>query len=435
MKRFSRRGSVFLLTVVFLLLSGCYSGRIDQYYSLPQAEEEYLQLQKLIDADIASGYEYAAPTGGSYRQSVELFDVDGDGREEALAFFRDGKDALRIAFYVPGNNDFRKVLTITGEGSSIGRVEFADICGDSLPELMVSWRIGAEMNLLSVYDLTDWSGDLLLNADCAHFIADDMNRSGKNELLIIRSASSGDYLADMYSFTSGREPQATTAKLSAGIAQLQRIRSVKLEGDSPALLAESTLENGDLVSDLLISRDGSLINLTMNRSTGVSVTSRSYSLVYAQDIDGDGITEIPYPQQLYSQDSEVFWSIAWYRYDSSGRAYNVMTTYHSIADSWYFVLPSGWDAGLTVRRDNSVPGESAVTLSHLEGDGSVSDLVTIYTMSGDNRSERAVQDGRFLLQEEGSILYAAEIHNGSLREEAFRGRFHIIYSDWSSGSV
>ena len=44
------------------------------------------QLQSLIDEELASGSEYAAPTHGSYRQSVQLSDVDGDGADEALAF-------------------------------------------------------------------------------------------------------------------------------------------------------------------------------------------------------------------------------------------------------------------------------------------------------------------------------------------------------------
>ena len=42
-----------------------------------------------------------------------------------------------------------------------------------------------------------------------------------------------------------------------------------------------------------------------------------------------------------------------------------MTTYHSMADGWYFVLPDGWATGLTVRRVDDVPGERAVILSRL----------------------------------------------------------------------
>ena len=88
MDRFKKSIAALLMALTMLTLSGCYSGNIEQYFSLPQPADEFLQLQELIDQEIAQGSEYAAPTGGSYRQSVQLYDLDGNGHEEALAFFR-----------------------------------------------------------------------------------------------------------------------------------------------------------------------------------------------------------------------------------------------------------------------------------------------------------------------------------------------------------
>ena len=435
MKRFVRPGAFLLLAALLFCLSGCYSGNIDQYFSLPMASEEYRQLQSLIDEELASGSEYAAPIHGSYRQSVQLSDVDGDGADEALAFFRDSGKNPKINIYFSEDGEYRLVFSISGEGSSIGRIDYADLTGDGQKELLVSWQISSGVSVLSVYSLAGWSGDVLLSTDSAEFVTGDINRDGRDELLNLRAANSTTYLIDQYSFVLGQEPQATSAALSADIASLQRLRMITLAGDAPALLAESTLTTGDLVSDLFVCRDGSLINLTMNRSTQISETRRSYSLVYAQDIDGDGCTEIPHPQQLYSRGDEVFWSIAWFRYDASGRASTVMTTYHCVTDNWYLVLPSGWDVGLTAQRDDSVSGERAVILSRLRSDGSLENYVAIYAITGENRYERAKLENRFLLQEEGTTAYAAEILDGKTDENTIRSRFHVIYTDWSSGSV
>ena len=435
MKRFVRPGAFLLLAALLFCLSGCYSGNIDQYFSLPMASEEYRQLQSLIDEELASGSEYAAPTHGSYRQSVQLSDVDGDGADEALAFFRDAVKNPKINIYDSDNGEYRLVLSLSGEGSSIGRIDYADLTGDGRKELLVSWQISTGVSVLSVYSLAGWSGNALLSTDSTEFVTGDINSDGCDELLNLRAANSTTYLIDQYTFPLGQEPQATSAALSADISALQRLRIVTLAGGAPALLAESTLTTGDLVSDLFVCRDGSLINLTMNRTTQISETRRSYSLVYAQDIDGDGCTEIPHPQQLYSRGDEVFWSIAWFRYDASGRASTVMTTYHCVTENWYLVLPSGWDVGLTVRRDDSVSGERAVILSRLRSDGSLEDYVAIYAITGENRYERSKLENRFLLQEEGTTVYAAEILDGKTDENTIRSRFHVIYTDWSSGSV
>ncbi len=431
MKRLKRLPALLLAVLFLMNLSGCYSGNIDQYMSLPQPADEYLQLQDLIDEEIAAGCEYAAPTKGSFRQSVQLHDLNGDGVEEAIVFFRNGSQSLQINIYTPVNNSFRKVLTLEGEGQSIGSVIYADVDRDDHQDMIVSWQIASNMSILSVYSLANWTGELMLTSDCTEFLTGDLNRDGGDELMVIRSVGTGAYLADMYTFNA-REPQATSAVLSARIYELRRLRVVDLADSVPALMAESILDNGDLVTDLLVCREGSLVNLTLNRSTGISETRRSYSLIYSQDIDGDGVTEMPRPQQLYSQSSEVFWSIAWYNYDSFGRTYPVMTTYHCVSDSWYLRLPSGWETGLTIRRDDSVPGERAVILSRLGTDGEVHDLLAVYTITGENRSERAKQDGRFLLLEDNAVVYAGEALSPEVDRNAILNRFHRIYSEWST---
>ena len=73
---------------------------------------------------------YAAPIHGSYRQSVQLSDVDGDGADEALAFFRDAAKNPKINIYDSENGEHRLALSISGEGSSIGRIDYADLTGD-----------------------------------------------------------------------------------------------------------------------------------------------------------------------------------------------------------------------------------------------------------------------------------------------------------------
>ena len=435
MKHITQPMAVLLCIAMLLSLSGCYSGNIDQYFSLPQPSEEYLQLQKLIDLEISDGCEYAAPTGGSYRQSVQFNDLNGDGLDEALAFFRDADSEPKINIYTVVGKEYRKILTINGEGQSIGSIDYADMDNDGHLDLVVAWQIATGMNLLSVYSLLNWTGEVLLSTDSSEFLIGDLNADGREDLLTLRGVSSGSYMADMYTFSPDRDPQAASAALSGGIYELRRVRTVTLADRSAALMVESVLGTGDIVTDLLVCRDGALINLTLNPSTGVSETKRSYSLVYAQDIDGDGATEIPHPQRLYSQSGEVFWSIAWYRYDSSGRANLVMTTYHCVSDGWYLVLPNGWDTGLTVRREDSVPGERAIVLSQLGTDGSINDLVAIYTITGENRADRADSRGRFLLLEENATVFSAEILDPKVNQNDIQKRFFRIYSDWSSGSV
>ena len=433
MRKFKKTIAAFLAAASTLTLGGCYSGNIDQYFSLPQPADEFLQLQELIDQEIAQGSEYAAPTGGSYRQSVQLYDLDGNGNEEALAFFRSEDQQLRIRIYAVNDKDYRPVLTLQGEGTSIGSIEYADLNGDAKPELLVAWQLSSGMKMLSVYDLSGWGGDTLLTTDCSEYIVYDLDQNTRSEVLVMRKNRTGGYIVDMHRFDRYNDPTMISTELSSGITSLQRIRIVSIEQECPALLVESVCDNGDLVSDVVVFNSGFLNNLTHDKLTGRSLARRSYS-VYATDIDGDKAAEIPFPNQLYSPTDGTFWSITWKNYFSNGSVSKGVTTYHSFTDGWYLILPQGWEAGLTVRRDDSISGERSVIISRLNIDGSISDMLVIYTITGENRHDRAKLAGRFVLSKDDTTVYAAKILNG-ITEEEVKNSFHIIYSEWSTGSV
>ena len=74
--------------LLLLSASGCgFSFSPTDLYSLPQLPEEYTELNSSLNQLLESGAEYAAPVSGSNIQPVQLEDLDGDGEEEALAFF------------------------------------------------------------------------------------------------------------------------------------------------------------------------------------------------------------------------------------------------------------------------------------------------------------------------------------------------------------
>ena len=87
-----------LCLLLAMTLSGCGTNFVDfdlqltlspqELYTLPKLPAKYTALNDQIDAIISGGAEYAAPMAGTNIQPVQLRDLDGDGKEEALAFLR-----------------------------------------------------------------------------------------------------------------------------------------------------------------------------------------------------------------------------------------------------------------------------------------------------------------------------------------------------------
>lgn len=91
---------VGLLALLAAALTGCgfSDDSVEELFTLPRMAEEYTGLTQELEALITQGYEYASPTGGRNIQSVQMADLDGDGQQEALAFFRMSSDEKPLKY-------------------------------------------------------------------------------------------------------------------------------------------------------------------------------------------------------------------------------------------------------------------------------------------------------------------------------------------------
>lgn len=434
LKRFKRLFTLVCL-LFSLLLCGCGRQKSSDYFALPQSTTEDTQLRALLSGEFKEGYEYASPVSGSRREPLQLVDVNGDGKDEVLAFLRNSAtERCRIEVFASSANGYVSALALEGKGASLYAADCADLNGDGISELICAWSTGAELNLLYVYDLRDWGGEVLLSDSCTEFICYDISGDGVKDLLAVSLAGS-DPGVSAFAFPVLDERAKVSAPLSSGIEECSRIRGCTLEGNSPGLLVESYLKTGELVSDLFSFLDGKLYNITLEPTSGLSRTRRSYT-VMAADIDGDHFLEVPIPNTLYSKNStDHYRYLSWVGFNRYGFSLIKLETYHCFVDGWYFVLPDGWSDTLSVRREDNVAGERCVILSSVDfSTGNTVDRLKIYTLTGENRHERSVGEGRFVLFEDETTIYAAVAMSGISRDDTL-SRFHLIYSEWTRDSL
>jgi len=433
-----------LLAGLFIALtfSGCAGISIDELYSLPRPQEEYLQLQALIDAEIAAGSEYSAPTAGSQRQSVQQTDLNEDGYDEVLVFLKNRATVPVICIYMVENGQYVPICTISGEGSAIGRVEYSDLDGDGIQEIIVSWKISGDIAAVSAYSIKDWEPSVILSANCRDFLVGSMTDDGNPDLMILNFGDNGGII-NMYSVDSTGETDRTSAPLSASLTSADRLRYTAIEDGAPALLVEGHYTEEEqtwYLTDIFTVSGSQLKNITLDEKTGNSATARA-AVVYSQDIDGDGIMEIPYSEKVYQQPnvSSDYYVYDWVKFKANGRSSLCASTYHCQSDGWFYVIPEAWRDSFTVRRETGKTGERTVVLSTVDEDtGEVTDKLVIYTLSGENRRSRAKLPDRFTLASGETTIYAAELktHEGPPTEEEkqdISGRFHLIYSEWIQG--
>ena len=414
-----RRAALLLALLMIFAMSGCMATDVEELYSLPRQSEEYVQLQELIAQRIDEGGEFAAPLSGSYRQSVQLQDLDGDGLAEAIVFLADGDHTPTVCLYrQDGEGNYGLYVIIRGEGSAVNSVEYADLNGDGVTEFIISWQISGDIHLLSIYDLSREEPVEIFSADSTAFLAGDLDGDGLEELLDLRIDYVGGSSLVMYKVNGENTVTASRANLSAGITEVRRARIGYLADETPALFVESLWGENSLITDVFVVASG-LENITM-ASSGASNTVRG-SQAYAGDINADRAMEIP------ESAGDV---LNWYGLDAAGRRTLAMTTYHDYEDGWYLILPEELVPNLTAQEQSGEAQEKTVAFSGRDGE-----LFAIYTLTGENRMDRATAGARFLLRQEETTVYAAELFTEELTAEELRENFNLIYSEWQTGDL
>lgn len=303
MKNLFRLAGLGLMAGMLALLTcGCgFAFSPEDLYSLPALPAEYTELNNCINQIIDSGAEYAAPVSGTNIQPVQMKDLDGDGQQEAVAFFRNSADEkpLKICIFTADGDTYQQTAVIEGSGTSIYSIEYNDLDNDGRQELIVGWRVSTDAQALTVYSLRTGQPEELMRTNYVKYAVTDLDQDDLQELVVLRSDEEGNGLADYYRWQDNMLSLQSYARISSTMAELSgqqgRVQKGALSDLSPALFITGVEDASWSVTDILTLREGELCNLLLSDVTGVSEEIVSYCGLYPTDINGDGVMELPQP--------------------------------------------------------------------------------------------------------------------------------------------
>ena len=451
MQRAKKWAALLLMMMsLSLVLAGCAMPKLtldpEELYALPELPARYTTLNQQLNAIQESSAEYAAPVSGSNIQPVQMVDLDGDGREEALAFFRqsDGEKPLKIYVFTDNGNSYTQTAVIEGSGLAVYSIAYSDMNGDGRMEIIVGWRVSMDLQALAVYALEPGGARELARSNYVKYAVADLNGDGMQELTVFRANQDGVGAADCYLWKNGALTLSSTIRVSMTMAELSQQGKVTvgtLRSGEPALFVTGVAEGMRAMTDVLLLRGGELNNAVLSPTTGVSGESSRFRALYPADINGDGVTEVPRTAALYGEELEgdTAQRVDWISFDAAGAAIRVLSTYHAIEDGWYLQLPDGWADTIYVGRSASADEASVTFYMGDSRDQSYTPVLRITTLSGSNRERLAVRTGRVSLGRNDGVIYAGELLKGNegwadgVTEDEVRNAFSLIAPEWSAG--
>ena len=431
---------------MLLPMTGCsLTASAEELFTLPRLPTEYTTLSRQLDQLLSEGYEYMAPTSGRNIQSLQMVDIDGDGRDEALAFFRlsNGEKPLKIYVFHSREDSYELASIIESSGTAIDSIYYEDLTGDGRKELIVGWKISSDVQTVTVYDMRPGPVQLM-QSNYTRLSFQELNGDGIPSLLLLRTNSDNQPVAEFCSWQEGALSVSHRCTLSSTMAELSQQGKVTvgvLRSNDPALFITGVADGARAITDVLALRGGELTNLVLSAITGVSGEVSRFCSVYPMDINGDGVTEVPRTVTLQGEDADhaVSQRVDWISYDASGTASRVLSTYHDVADGWYLQLPEGWPERVWVGRSAS-PDEIGITFyTDSSREESYVPVLRITALSGSERERLAVRTGRFILGRNDGVIYVGELLKGNqdwkynVTEDEVRASFSLIGTEWSAG--
>ncbi len=442
MKKYRKLIPLLLLSV--FLLNGCLIKSGDELLQLPKPAENYLALQNQLDRVLKKGASYAAPEAGEYRSTIQLRDVDGDGEDEAIVFFRESDNNGKFSVYLYKKEEDQYVLTgrISGTGTAVYSVDYPQIDSAGNRAIAVSWTLGSDLNRgMTVCMLQNGEFTSLLDTEYTAYTFVDLDQDGKSELLTFVPDDQGRQAAKLFQLADGKMEEISNLSLHKDRA-IMRLTQGMMADHKIAVYADQKSNSGTgFFTDILVYHNGALVNLSEETADIKMDTYRSL-MIYTRDMNQDGVMEVPQiastiiPASGSGITGDPLYLLNWYQYSMGKAPQKVSTCFANLTDHWILKCPDSWQKGVTaISRDGS-DGKSCIRFQTT--DTQPVGLAEIYKIEENSWSHYMEQADYIMLGMQDHYVYAAKLLESpadnarGLSEYQIKQLFSVISGDWVS---
>ena len=430
------------------ILTGCTLKTGVDLMQLPKPNKDRQAITDELARVKSSDAVEDAPYQGENRNTVQMVDLDGDGVEEVVAFFRtpaNGNTYEAVVLTKESDERYSYVGRVHGIGSRIDSVSYPVITPEGQRGIFLSMeQVGEQANHLIVADYTGENVLVMLETDYINMLSVDLDGNGTRELFLI-SGQDTRRIASIYAYDAKNRglKMMSESPLSASAKIIERVHSGYIADRIPAVFVEETVQgsNGQQTDVFIWRREDGLRNLARNTESGTGKGTYRVVPANAYDINGDGLTEIPRAVQMVGSvkpENDEVYMLDWYLYAAGRQPSYVQTTYRNVSQEWDFVMSAEWhDKGRAVKgTEDSV---DYTTFEVYVPDGKPIPLLTIYYLLGtaDDVKEKMIEKNLFALDTALSGTFAAAIPREAassslaLNENQVKERFSPIMVHWN----
>ncbi len=356
--------STLIAAVLAAMLTGCGFGTsAENLLTPPMMSERQGEIYNALTEAAGENITLVYPRSGAYRSAFVFADLDGDGTDEAVAFYDDAGDTetgVRVNIIDIGEDGItRSVYDHAGAGVTVEEVFFTDLGGRGKTRMAIGYGyMTPAEKTLRVYSFENGVLNTEYSGSYYKTLTMDLDRDGGEDIIMIGSKTENQAASVSLVTDKGNGVICEgTVSMSENAADIPSVTGGSIGEGTPALFADVLMGSGDISTEIIYCVNGQLRNpANVSGSEIRSLTTRSAGL-YSRDVDGDGIVEIPSREPFpgYRENYDMQYITNWNVFEN----YTIIKKYSSLtraSQGYCFMLPVRWEGLVTVKTD-PVTGE------------------------------------------------------------------------------
>ena len=394
MKHPNHFGRWLACVLLCLLLAGCSMPgeqvQVEELLRAPKLSGDYGDVQTALNDWLGESAQLKYPMQGDLLSPFLIHDLDGDGQQDAAVLYTTAQSSnVCVAILQKGSDGMWQVRqNVEGLADTVDSVGLAQLQPGDASQLVVGYVAAQGDHYLAVYSYTDGELSTILEQQYQQYLVEDITGGGSQDLILMSTLEDGGVQIELLTVDKeGSFQQVAVMGLSAdrfsGCASVAA--GVGADGRHYLVLDGWTGISGNNLASVLLYFDEDTQQMVpadqISTEKLYTASLRNVPSLVSQDLDGDGIVEIPtQPDEaglLNMSQSRRMDFIVWMDYTSLNpeKSFGLLDE----ETNCYIELPMEWEGNLKLTDSEQYDG--AVELRTVDEDELVMTLRLVRTTS------------------------------------------------------